>query len=979
MLGDDWECQLDNESRSSNSDDENVYGVNNLSYLKEQIKGYDTDDDLEPSDEDVGTEVEDDKENVLITMSTNGTLSFESNSSSNVIGNEIESSGDGEDPDDHYLEDKSGYVPIPSSATSEKLVASQLQRLSQLIQTASQNPNGASDLSPDDLNQFFAQQRQKVKKFHSNKNAVPVPHNKLIDEYHLQQILDLQKKLNNLANNRNTYSTPAPPVKYTVTNGYYPADATTVHIKATNGLTNPRFPNVGSASSQIVVNRPGGSVVFRLPYSNPPTKKVSDKKPNDQISAETLKMILELSKHMSNQAPNTPQFVHSPPSTASNYVQPIVQPILYNIPWDQLTAPSLLSLMNSVKSDKVQSAESMEKISSVSGTIPVTSNTASESDDIGPTTIIHNHIPITVSNPNPTNSIVNRFQTPTSTTTTTMSPISSDRYDSYGIKRPAEHTDLNNYYPFPPFFDGIQRKPQIQHVSSVPSTAATYSSPYSTQQSQQTSYSENLEQPQYIKIAQSRPDDYTPQQYTSNAIMHNAMGPIPTFVSVNGGYTSKVFSTYAPHPHLGDGNVNDFVQIDHQQYPTMRPTSYVHIATASSPTPSYAEPPESYTHVKKQPHIFDKVDRFDSFNEPSENDNGESNEKFNSNNNGHNDEDYVNSNVEQNNNDDSNESVMNLLANYNSQIKPSSKTTPMTIDDGSTAMETKSKNQYKTVHGQAPKHKQFVSLNGNFLSMETYQQSIEPFLEKSSIHSLPIQVLTCATGVRQGNSSDCTRYFVCNEKTGKILSYKCPPYTAFNANIKLCNGDTYVKCFSSSGMSNEIDVPDMDKIFHQKIQQEIIEASRIKAEAQKEQHLAQLLKLQTDNILKSAHQVRYKQQVGSGGKSTPSMISPTRPSHITQKRPQRKPQAHTSNVSTKHKQPVQSTQQTNSKIRGKRKIPCKKEGKLADNRSIHHYFLCFTDQTETMRARRLECPAKLIFCPNTLVCTATERCSVKFG
>lgn len=994
-LGDDWECQLENEGRSSSADDENVYGVNNLSYLKEQIKGYDIDDDDDDNEHPVETNDgieaydEDDKENVLITMSNNGTMLVESSVNANSSGNEIESSGDGEIPDDQDLEDKSSYIPIPTpDKLSEKLVASQLQRLTQLIKTASHGQNDANELSPDELNQFLAEQKLKVKKFHSNKNAVPVPHNKFVEDHHLEQILDLQKKLNNLANNRNAYSTPAPPIKHTITNGYYPAEATSVHIKATNALESPQFPHVGSASSQIVVNRPGGTVVFRLPYSNPPAKKADDKKPDEQISADTLKMILELSKHMSNRAPNTPNFVHSlpPQSPTSDYAQqvtPIVQPAVYNLPWDQLT--SLTAYMNALKSNKyANEQESMEKISSVSGTLPANANTASDPDDIGPTTIIHNHIPITVSNPSPTNSILNRLQNPPPIITSTMRPTSSHQYDSYGNKRPMENIDLNNYYPFPPFSENIPQKHIIQHSSSVPSTALTYSSSYSTQQSP---FSENFDQPQYIKIAQSQPDHVAPQYSNDNhnAVMHNIMGPIPTFVSVNGGYTNKVFSTYAPQPHLSEGNVNDYVPIDEKPYPTLRPTNYVPIATASSPTPSYANPPESYTHVKKQPHIFDKVDRFDSFaEEPNENDNGESNEEFvqNQNNNYHDEnianEDYVNSNVEQIQNDNSNENVMSLLANYNSQIKATAKTTPMTINEDSN--ETKPTFQYKPVHkiGSHQKHKQIVSLNGNFLSMETYQQSIEPFLEKGSLHDLQIQVLTCATGVRQANSSDCTRYFVCNEKTGKVLSYKCPPYTAFNANIKICNGETYVKCFSD-GISNEVDVPDTDKIFHHRIQQEIIEANRVKSEAHKAQQLAQLLKLQTNKIVHSAPHVRYKQQMSNGGKSTPPMIPPTRPSHKATKRPHRKPSVQTSNVSTQQKRPAQSAQHTNTKVRGKRKIPCKEEGKLPDNLSIRHYFLCFKDQTKTMRARRMICPAKLHFCPSTLVCTSTERCSKKLG
>lgn len=940
-----------------------MYGVNNLSYLKEQIKGYDT--DIDSDDDDGGGENSEEEElidddGMVIRITNNGTLSLESSLTANPNGNEIESSGDGEDGDE--LEDKSNYIPIPNN--SDNMVSSQLQRLTQLVQKVNKNQN--SDLTPDDLNQYLALHKLIHQKIPINIKAEPVPHNKLIEENHLKQILDLQKKLNNLGNTRDTYSTTPSPIKFTVNgNGVYPAEATTVHIKATNALKTPQLPSAGYSSSQIVINKPGGSVVFRLPHSGmPPTESTTKDKPENAISEDTLKTLLELTKHMANQAPNTPNFVHSLPSAATNYAQPYIQPILYNFPFDHLSLASLFEILNSKMGNKVQNVEndkeSMEKIASTSFSVPTTPIAASEPDDTGQTTIVHNHIPITIAHPSPSSSIVNRFHP----VTTTERPL-QNQYDSYGYKKPSiEHTDLNNYYPYPPYPD---KDPIMKPIPSTAATVLTYKSPFSTQP---TAYDANVEQPQYIQIAQSRPDNYVPEYQSNNVIAMDGVRPIPTFASVNGGYTQKFYSTYTPQPHLNENNVNEVVHIKPKPYPTMSSAvNYVPIATASSATHSYAEPPE-YGHVHKHPQIADKIDQFIDANEQSENDGNVSGGGGDGGGEYANNADYANTNLEQS----SNENVMDLLANFNSRFKSNSNANSMesntaTSDTQSVSAEKKPTHKHKKIQSQG-NHKQFVNLNGNFMTLETYQESIEPYLEKNSISNLQIEVLTCATGVRQANSTDCTRYFVCNEKTGRILSYSCPPYTAFNADTKICNGESYSRCFSNSPT----------KLSQSNTKLSVYEASRIKAEAIKAQQLAQLIKVETDKILNAAHQVQHKQQMAMGGKSTVLMIPPTRPAQVVQQRPNqianRQPQPIHKRHKTQSKQKASVKNQQVHNTQGKRKIPCRSEGKLVDNLSQHHYFLCFKDQTKKMRARRLQCPANLMFCPTTLVCTATERCKL---
>lgn len=1030
LSGDDWECHVQNEGRSSSAadDDENVYGVNNLSYLKEQVKGYGTTEGMttdEGSLEQQDNYDEDDAHdgymkvdngNLLVTMSHNGTLSFQENANSNASANELESSGDGELPVDNEnagnnLESKTDYIPIPMS---DKLVASQLQRLTQLIKNVKNNQNDPSapeDLTPSDLNAFLALHKLKVNEFHSNKNAVPLPQNKLIDEHHLHQILDLQKKLNALANHHDAYSTQRPPVKFHVANGHYPVEATTVHINTVNSLKHPRFPNVGASTSQIVVNRPGGTVVFRLPYSSQPStttasaeQRPSNEKSENHINTETLKMILELSKYMSNQAPNTPQFVHSLP-TKNSYLQSTSasHQTQFTIPWEQLNANSLAVLMNLLQKQKLaqEDSSSMEKMASVSGSVPFAGYTASEPDDVGPTTIIHNHIPIHVANPRPTGPIITRDQL---VPTTTMRPIPNDRYDNFGDDvhdRPASAHASHNYYSYP----NIPEK--MQQLSAVVGSVATPQPQQHHQHYQQQQHyhspqrpsnhhesNEYDDQPNYVQIAHSKPSHFDPQYTdpTAFAASHAIRPTTPTFVSVNGGYTKKIFSPYTPQPHLSDDNVNDFVSIDEKPYPTFTPTAnYVPISMASSPKPIYSNAPDSFKRKKKRPkvpqHVYDKVATFESAKEPSENDEYEDvDENENENDERHNygiddgndDDDgdssngfnhWADPNLDRFDSDENGENVMNLLAIYKSdQLPATAKIVPFQ-PTAATKIEfagaPPTVEQQRHDSSSALNHKQLVSLNGNVMSLSTYQQTIEPFLKKDSQPNLQIEVMTCATGVRQANQTDCTRYFVCNEKSGKILSYTCPPYTAFNGDIKLCTGEMYAKCVGNAGTTenNALLTP------------------------QKVQQLAQLIEMQREKILNSAQQVKQNQQMQGGGAkatlpapvtSTPATIQ-THKTHVAAQKPTTKTRRKQSqsNASKKQQRPLaQSTHLTNNAAnvkQGKRKIPCKKEGKMIDDRSTRHYFLCYRDQTKAMRARRLECPAKLAFCPSTLVCT--DRCS----
>lgn len=950
-----------------NDDSDNVYGVNNLNYLQQQLKGYDAESNhSQSSSQEEGA---DDDLDQSETVHGDGLSSHSDNSTSNA--NEDESSGDGAADE---TENKGDTIPIPTTNIDPpSTVATQLQRLSQIMNSLSSDGNQSSDLRADDLNEFLSLHKIKSEKASSkesmtiNSNARPMPSNGRIHPLDLDQILDLQKKLNKLGLTRDALSTPATPVQYSVSgSGYYPADATTVHINAATPIQNPMFPEPGYSSSQIVVNRPGGSILFSLPNGNVQYSSGEQQQQQHQnggsISEETLKKLLDLSKQMSttSQPANIPGFI-TPTNPTNLYGQPIIRPIFYNFPVQDILQNYDQNNNNNNyyhgSIDRMQDADSnnkrpMQKIASVSGHIESEDmNLEHRPDDIGLSTVIHNHIPITISNPNPTHSTVHRYQA-----SSTPRPYSDDQnsqqpqlYDSYGHRRPNEQSDSNVYYPYPPFEE---------------SSSHNRPSPYNHQRPSSTPYNNNIpsqygnqrlpptqETPtHYVKISQSPPDEYP--SYNPGII--SAHQPIPTFSSDDNSYTTKF---YTPSTHLSNNNVNHLVPVE-QTYPTLQPTSYI-----PNRRPNYA--PTSPTYMTgysasslksgSSERPYDDESNEDIYGGgidgslSSQDDLSGSAEQSSH-------EVYENLNMDQSS---ENGNVMDLLPNYNNGLTQTISSTVSTGGGGGRPSASNEKNSlFEYSPSQSEKHKQFVNLGGNFISLESYQSSIEPFLPSNSMLSTRIEVLTCATGVRQANSTDCTKYFVCNSKTGKVLSYSCPPYTAFNPDTKICNAKTYSECYPNS-VKTKITI-DTNKRIQQQAQLSLLQAQRIKNEALKAQQLAHMIKLETQKILDA-----NKRRVGVGAKATSAPASlPTAASTRLKKGPQRVPA---------------QTNAATGQIRqgGKRRIPCRAEGKLADNLSKYNYFLCFKDKEGKMRARRLLCPAKLIFCASTKLCTSAQRCVAK--
>jgi Fe-S cluster biosynthesis and repair protein YggX len=68
----------------------------------------------------------------------------------------------------------------------------------------------------------------------------------------------------------------------------------------------------------------------------------------------------------------------------------------------------------------------------------------------------------------------------------------------------------------------------------------------------------------------------------------------------------------------------------------------------------------------------------------------------------------------------------------------------------------------------------------------------------------PALHIPCILGVRMPNFTDCTRYYTCDSKTGKILSYTCPQLMAFNVYKHVCETSVYSWCNKQTMIVNRL-------------------------------------------------------------------------------------------------------------------------------------------------------------------------------
>lgn len=964
-----WECSLGEEVKPAKTDDNNVYGINNLEYLNKEIQSYrpkydENGEKILTSVDSYDSDTSDDNEKIVVVSSediedidgnnieiiddynlTNGTVVNESD--------EMDYSGDGS-VDDNVVEKKETYIAIPVNSDPNKSVASHLQRLSQLIQSLKEsqlNKSQSYDLQPNDLNNFLSHHNIKTEysnQLKNQKKKQEIPMDGRIHPDHLAEILELQQKLQSLnAIQNGDYPTTTERIfEY----GKYPIKST-IQIKSPSPVKNVRITDPGYSSSQIVVNRPEGSVLFSLPNNAPPPSTQSQypfqppynpnpipppspappqQQPQEPyVSQDTLKTVLELSKQLISSSNHQQAIKNYIPE--QNYLQPIFRPIYYNIPIHDLPVPIINNYeKKESKHDNSKDANdepNYVKITSVSGFIDTTTSKypteSTGSDKEKPSdehaTIINNHIPITIENPfQPTKKKSTTVAKPTAApvTITTASGVNLDQF------KPQTYADTysNPPYrrPYPEFYEGSYASYLTEQ--HLPNTNPTYSNALQ--------YPPNAGA--YF-LQQSQPFQQQQQFY-----------PDPQYPS------TFPQSFYTQQTHLNDNNVNHFVNFNTPQYPILRPAS-LSAATTTDPLYSYANGIHSVT-PKVEP-----INTYQSFDENENNDSdqqepndaelptmlddntGDDNVEYD---NGNANDDYE-TNEEDNIAADMNTSnVMNLLADLQNQKIPTiqNKQLPERAPINPLLSGANDDTKRKVVH-----------FGDNFLSIEEYEKLVQPLIDRDALTG-SVDVIPCVTGARQPLAKDCTKYVVCNGATSKVLTYTCPPYTAFNQQSRFCDAKTFGMCKKdamNSGTPSALDVINENKRLQVQADKELELAQKERDQALKTQQLTALIKQQTQNILNSRPS-NIRRPVRNRRKKIKTTTSAPRPYYRT--RP------------TKKRKPII------------RRIPCKEPSKVADSLSIYNYFTCYKGSDGVLKARKMTCPSGLIFCGKIRLCTSSARC-----
>ncbi|CAG5101958.1 Protein of unknown function [Cotesia congregata] len=60
-----------------------------------------------------------------------------------------------------------------------------------------------------------------------------------------------------------------------------------------------------------------------------------------------------------------------------------------------------------------------------------------------------------------------------------------------------------------------------------------------------------------------------------------------------------------------------------------------------------------------------------------------------------------------------------------------------------------------------------------------------------------IRIIPCRRGFRLPNATDCTKYYTCELTNAQVHEFTCPPYTAFNNQINICDPQTFKRCLKS--------------------------------------------------------------------------------------------------------------------------------------------------------------------------------------
>ncbi|XP_052852890.1 uncharacterized protein LOC128262590 [Drosophila gunungcola] len=665
----------------------------------------------------------------------------------------------------------------------------------------------------------------------------------------------------------------------------------------------------GYANSQIVVNRPEGSVMFALPsgygmsqeqaggnaYANHhpvQSHEYSDHEP--KISEDTLKTVLELSKQMIA-AQNLPKVLPNPGFNGA-YYQPILQPVFVSPqgnPFQQyygMPPPLNPHYMQNKKHSSGGSSSGYNKPS---------------------TTIIHNNvIPVHLSSTNSGEKEV---------------------LDTYG-------NSLGVY----PSMDKHVTSNQEYMTTGRPISVTTTASTYGSQSPFASDYT----------LTTPRPFEQQPSAAT-------------------------VATYYTPSPHLGEHNANRVYQPT-ESYPTM-----------NMPRPMDMFPGQiDADRVSIRPNS-QKIESMEMDEDMIKANYGSGNANANGNGNGNGNGNTL-PHVLTYSSDMSQQLASGsgyLEQSYNHQQhqqhqqqqhhhrhpympRPTMSSSIYSDTDGhmEMSMYTSSPNinPFKAENlkypGSNSPNGQLVNFNGNFISLDVFQKSILPLMTKSSsaLNELGnVEVITCQPGVRQPNQTDCTRYFVCSKKDGKVLSYSCPPYTGFNKQTRICDAPTYAQCGNAMPAFNGYTIDSNRRLQMEAIKM-LSEAKRRQEAALKAQSIANLLQQYGNS----------QQQVGNG-------ISSNIENDPVDSYAINLPEV---NLATTTSRPtiIQSNQNQNIGSSGpakKRKYYCKEGDKIPDQTSISSYFVCYKNAQGQMKGHKMSCSKSLLFCPKTLMCTLASKCT----
>lgn len=293
--GDNWECYSESDEESE-QDEKNVYGIKNLEISQVEPDANNDDGFLEVINESLNS----------------GDSQVESSF------NDDSASGDGEIPD----------IVTPSSSPTVRMITTQLQRLTQLMQHVKDKNDGVIDdeeVTAEDLNSFLATQEiqsdsSDYQRTNLNLNdKTPMPSNGRIHPDILSNILDRQSQLNSELNELTTLSMDATTPKAILLKpvSYFNRDPIT-EIQLKSGSNSD-----GTGSHQIVVNRPEGSVLFNVPSPD------NQHHQSPYLSEDILKTILEISKQMVTQNQHQkqePQVSYAPQPFYYGVPIPIISP-----------------------------------------------------------------------------------------------------------------------------------------------------------------------------------------------------------------------------------------------------------------------------------------------------------------------------------------------------------------------------------------------------------------------------------------------------------------------------------------------------------------------------------------------------------------------------------------------------------------------------------------------------------------------------